>query len=183
MADLNEDYERALEAWAADYPGTHEAWDEAAEAVTPRVGGFEYFIWQFVDQGEYPTIPGTPPLPGEYSLPFEDYDSATVEKIMKCVDSRGLLPVPLMVCLDKSWPFYYFQKRGGVVKLTVWTPRNVDYEQVWGEHWELLRAAVSAWQGMTEEEKNVYRADAECQERRISGYHLFCSRFLKGLID
>jgi len=47
--------------WQANYPGTQAAWDLAAQDVYPPISGFNYFVMQWILQGEFPTIPAIAP--------------------------------------------------------------------------------------------------------------------------
>jgi len=183
MFGVDPNFDLAVDAWRADYPGARDLWEGEASGLKPDITGFEYFVQQYLLQGNYPTMPAEPPEGGAFGLSYEDYVSATPESVMGSKAGKGKVPVIRMLQLDVLWPHYYFQRRGDRVRLTVFTPRTVDYESIWSDHWESMRAAHANWATMSEEEREVYRSDEECRKRGISGHELFLSRFLKGLVE
>jgi hypothetical protein len=118
---------------------------------------------------------GVPPTPTEQK-------ALTPEQVLLSADARGMIPSVLNAYLGDPDQAFYFQRDKGKVCLTRFN--NGVYEKTPARlaQQEKMRQAVAAWQALPPEQKEIWNQDKRAADRRLSGYDLFLSLFLKGQI-
>jgi uncharacterized protein YkuJ len=82
--------------------------------------------------------------------------------------------------LDPSGQRYYFQRDGGKICLTRYTPRpdpNTPKQQIQRDK---LKAALAAWALLTPEQKEAYRFHPSAISRNLPARNTFLSLHMKG---
>jgi hypothetical protein len=131
------------------------------------------------------TVPGfSSAFDGIFLTPLTEDEQiiSTPTSTLFSTTAKGQLPRIISQLIEPGGAEYYYQLDTGKLCLTRINEPPKTPSGPWNQTKQNFKDAVASWKGLTPNQKAVFNNDPEATRRRITGYTLYISRYLKGLL-